>query len=300
MFEELEDVDWGCESPVSSTLHDVLFNERSTRCVSVKRKRKSHDESCKLSSTKKPSPLHSFKKEFAGPKPSKSSRSSGMKKKLTFQAKLEKKMDGARFRWINEQLYTTTGEEAKRMFEGDCELFKVYHLGFSAQVSKWPVNPLKRILSYVRSLPVDLVVADFGCGEAKLAQSVLQKVFSFDLVACNSHVIACDMATVPLEVATVDVCVFCLSLMGTNVSDFIKEARRVMVINGKLKICEIVSRMSSLVEFVLGVESYGFQLLSKEVFSTMFVDLEFKAIPRKTNDTTPVEIILKPCSYKRR
>ncbi len=292
MFEDLEEVDWGCESPISSTLHDVLFNESLTKS-SVKRKRKSQDESCNLPSTKKSSPLQSFEKEFTVPKPNSES-------KLTFQAKLEKKMEGARFRWINEQLYTTTGEEAKRMFEGDRELFKVYHLGFSAQVSKWPVNPLKRILSYVRGLPVDLVVADFGCGEAKLAQSVLQKVFSFDLVACNSHVIACDMATVPLEVATVDVSVFCLSLMGTNVSDFIKEARRVLVINGKLKICEIVSRMPSLVDFVLGVESYGFQLLSKEVFSTMFVDLEFKAIPRKTNDMTPLEIILKPCSYKRR
>jgi len=38
------------------------------------------------------------------------------------------------------------------------------------------------------------VVADFGCGEAKIARSVPNVVHSFDLVALNEHVTACDMA----------------------------------------------------------------------------------------------------------
>ena len=37
------------------------------------------------------------------------------------------------------------------------------------------------------------IVADFGCGDAKIARSVPNVVHSFDLVALNSHVIACDM-----------------------------------------------------------------------------------------------------------
>ena len=40
------------------------------------------------------------------------------------------------------------------------------------------------------------IVADFGCGEAVIAQSVQNTVYSFDLVAKNKHVMACNMAKV--------------------------------------------------------------------------------------------------------
>lgn len=76
--------------------------------------------------------------------------------------------------------------------------------------------------------PTMHVIADFGCGEAQLAKSVVQKVHSFDLVAANDLVTACDMAHVPLTKASVDVAVFCLSLMGTNLQDYITEANRVL------------------------------------------------------------------------
>ncbi len=64
----------------------------------------------------------------------------------------------------------------------------------------------------------ELVVADFGCGEARLSQSVANTVHSFDLVAANERVQACDMADVPLADRSVDVAVFCLALMGTNIN----------------------------------------------------------------------------------
>ena len=41
-----------------------------------------------------------------------------------------------------------------------------------------------------------LIIADMGCGEAKISQCVPNKVFSFDLVAVNDFVTACDMAKV--------------------------------------------------------------------------------------------------------
>jgi len=40
------------------------------------------------------------------------------------------------------------------------------------------------------------VVVDFGCGDAKIARSVPNIVHSYDLVALNEHVTACDMAHV--------------------------------------------------------------------------------------------------------
>jgi ribosomal RNA-processing protein 8 len=209
------------------------------------------------------------------------------------------KMEGARFRWINEQLYTTTGHQAKQMFDEDPSLFDIYHTGFSTQVSKWPLNPLEKIIAYVKSLPPDFVVADFGCGEAMLSQSVPHTVHSFDLVAANSHVIACDMAHVPLARCSVDVVVFCLSLMGSNVSDFVREARRVLKKGGLLKICEIASRIDSIEDFVGSVESFGFNLIRKDTISKMFLDFEFKVTAVAHSSSTP-SIHLNPCIYKRR
>ena len=40
------------------------------------------------------------------------------------------------------------------------------------------------------------MVADFGCGEAVIAQRVTNEVHSFDLVAKNKFVTACNMAKV--------------------------------------------------------------------------------------------------------
>lgn len=76
--------------------------------------------------------------------------------------------------------------------------------------------------------PAEYVVADFGCGEARLEESVEQKVHSIDLIALKDNVIACDMAHTPLLTNSVHVVVFCLSLMGSNLGDYIKEAHRIL------------------------------------------------------------------------
>lgn len=78
--------------------------------------------------------------------------------------------------------------------------------------------------------PSNFVVADFGCGEARLAESIPQKCYSFDLVSTNNRVIACNMAHTPIPSDSVNVAVFCLSLMGTNLKDFLLEANRVLKI----------------------------------------------------------------------
>jgi ribosomal RNA-processing protein 8 len=81
------------------------------------------------------------------------------------------------------------------------------------------------------------VVADFGCGDARLARSIPNKVHSFDLVAVSREVTACNMAHTPLSSASVDIVVFCLSLMGTDLGAYLTEASRVLKEGSVL--CEI-------------------------------------------------------------
>ena len=82
-------------------------------------------------------------------------------------------------------------------------------------------------MKYLKTQPKSLVVADFGCGDAELAQKVKQKVYLFDLESDAPGVIACSMANVPLPDDSVHVAVFSLSLMGTDYGKFLEEAHRV-------------------------------------------------------------------------
>jgi ribosomal RNA-processing protein 8 len=107
---------------------------------------------------------------------------------------MDSQLHGSRFRWLNESLYTTTGREALDMFRRDPGAFDVYHDGFRRQVEGWPENPVDRMITLVRAMPADAVIADLGCGEARLAASVPQKVHSFDLVAVNDRVTYVDGA----------------------------------------------------------------------------------------------------------
>lgn len=80
----------------------------------------------------------------------------------------------------------------------------------------------------MNSRPKEYVIADLGCGDGRLSKSVPQKVHSFDLVSLDPSIQACDMSHTPLLASQCNVVVFCLSLMGTNLMDYIMEANRIL------------------------------------------------------------------------
>lgn len=113
------------------------------------------------------------------------------------QRKMKEKLSGARFRWLNEQLYTTPGKHSYELFQEKPELFDQYHEGFRHQVESWPVNPVDVIIDQLKTLPKGTVIADLGCGDAMIAQKLTkQTVLSFDLIAKNDLVTACDITKV--------------------------------------------------------------------------------------------------------
>ncbi|KAA0202700.1 hypothetical protein HAZT_HAZT001417 [Hyalella azteca] len=237
--------------------------------------------------------LAKFGKCPAGELPSKLSKSQSLAQKMQL------KLNVAKFRMINEQLYKISGEEAQELFKDDPESFKIYHDGFQSQVALWPLKPLDIIIDWLKIQDSSWVVADFGCGEGELAERVQQKVHSLDLVAIKPHV-PCDMAHTPLRPQSVNVAVFCLSLMGTNVSDFIKEANRTLKPGGILKIAEVESRITNVEEFVAKIQKFGFKCCKKPVNHNYFVSFDFKKVKDvKNRENLPV-IKLKPCLYKKR
>merc|ERR1712098_616082 len=106
------------------------------------------------------------------------------------------------------------------------------------------------------------------------------------------------MAHTKIESESIDIAVFCLSLMGTNLGDYLKEANRLLKPGGLLKVAEVSSRFSSVSGFIGSVKQWGFQILNQRELSSMFHLMDFKktkAVKKSSQDVT-----LKPCVYKKR
>eukprot|EP00761_Pharyngomonas_kirbyi_P000285 gb/GECH01000285.1/.p1 GENE.gb/GECH01000285.1/~~gb/GECH01000285.1/.p1 ORF type:complete len:330 (+),score=80.87 gb/GECH01000285.1/:1-990(+) len=159
---------------------------------------------------------------------------------------LSNRLHGANFRLLNEQLYSNTGKSSYQYFSKNPSLFELYHEGYRSQIQKWPEKPISHAIQWLKSnFRRNSVIADFGCGDAEVAETLesTYKVHSFDLVAVNRHVTACDMSRVPLPSNSVDGVVFCLALMGKNFNDFLKEAHRVLKVGGYIWLAEVTSRV---------------------------------------------------------
>lgn len=205
--------------------------------------------------------------------------------KLTpLQAQMREKLVSARFRHLNETLYTRPSAEAFGLFEESPEMFQEYHEGFRRQVQVWPENPVDGYIADIklrgrqRQAPRDrddrsskgaggkttgpvapllrtggtCTIADLGCGDAKLAETLQAdrkklnlRVLSYDLQSPSPLVTRADIANLPLEDGSVNVVIFCLALMGTNWPAFIDEAYRVLHWKGELWIAEIKSRFAA-------------------------------------------------------
>ncbi|MEQ2186052.1 hypothetical protein GOODEAATRI_024680, partial [Goodea atripinnis] len=68
----------------------------------------------------------------------------------SLRSRMEQRLEAARFRYINELLYSTSSGEARRMFQQDPQAFWVYHKGYTTQVQRWPANPVDAIISYIQ------------------------------------------------------------------------------------------------------------------------------------------------------
>ncbi|KAG6602415.1 Ribosomal RNA-processing protein 8, partial [Cucurbita argyrosperma subsp. sororia] len=225
----------------------------------------------------------------------------------SFLDKMRARLSGGHFRMLNEKLYTCTGEEALSYFKEDQVLFDVYHTGYQEQMSHWPELPVNLIIKWLKEHDPSFMIADFGCGDARLAKNVKNKVFSFDLVSKDPSVVACDMSKTPLDSSSVDVAVFCLSLMGINYESYLAEAQRVLKPRGWLLIAEVKSRFdpsnggADPKKFIKAVCELGFVSALKDFSNKMFILLYFKKKDEKISTGKAIDWPqLKPCLYKRR
>jgi hypothetical protein len=156
-------------------------------------------------------------------------------------------------------------EDRHARLQANPEEWAQYHTLYREARKDWAVVPYEEMIRWCRQRS-GYVIADFGCGEAKLAEAVSDRhtVHSFDHVAVNGNVVACDMAHVPLDDETLDVAIFSLSLMGANFADYLREANRTLKLDGQLHVIEATARFTDRNGFVKALEGLGFAMVSVE------------------------------------
>jgi len=210
-------------------------------------------------------------------------------------------LEGSRFRWLNESLYTEESHKSFELFQNDPSLFEAYHKGFRSQAATWPTNPVDEICEFAKSkLSPGSAIGDFGCGDAQIAQNLNKSmtVHSFDLVSVNPLVTACNIAEVPLSDSCLDMAVFSLALMGVDWPKFVQEASRCLKLGGILYIAEVQSRVTDFGAFCKSFQSSFEILCAENTREKYFVKLVLK---KKSNKFPVINSgLLKPCLYKRR
>jgi hypothetical protein len=145
------------------------------------------------------------------------------------------------FSTLNRVWSTSNSKTTHTKLTENPEDWYYYHTLYRERRKEWSEIPYIEIGKMITRK--EMIVADLGCGEDLLRKEIPDnKVLSFDHVAINKNVTACDISHLPLENESVDITVFSLSLMGANYKEYLQEAYRVLKAMGVLLIAEPISK----------------------------------------------------------
>ena len=161
---------------------------------------------------------------------------------------------------MNHRINHEHSDDTHRRFLKDPSEWVHYHKVYRENRKDWPVIPCEEAIRWCKERP-HMIIGDFGCGEALLAANLENTVYSFDHVAINDSVMACNMTHVPLDEATLDAAIFSLSLMGLDWLDYLREANRCLKLDGYLWIAEPASRIKDMEQFRKALFRLGFDVL---------------------------------------
>jgi superfamily II DNA or RNA helicase len=192
---------------------------------------------------------------------------------------------------MNQQINKETSEATHRRFRDNPQEWHSYHAAYADARRDWEIIPYQEAIKWCQARP-NLIVGDFGCGEAFLARELKNKVHSFDHVAINNNVIACDISQVPLANSSLDAAIFSLSLMGINFIDYLREAHRCLRLDGYLWIAESASRIKDINLFKELLHRLGFDIRGEVEEKGKFIFIEALKSGRAIN-----EIVLSGFDY---
>ncbi len=175
------------------------------------------------------------------------------------------------FSKMNARWYNTSSEKLHERLSKDRVEWDHYHEMYEENRKSWTVVPMEEMIK-VFSERSDYVIGDFGCGKAQIHDALKDNhvVHSFDHVAYNQNVVACDFSHTPLDNETLDHAIFCLSFMGNAIGKYLLEASRTLKLDGKIHIIEPTKTFKDIQTFEKELTGYGFGFVNINSMSDRF------------------------------
>ena len=167
------------------------------------------------------------------------------------------------FSKLNRKINTENSKTTHGRMLKNPDEWKEYHRQYREARKTWNVIPYEVWIDKIKKMAPNLIIGDFGCGEAKIAEAIGNRVKNFDHVSIDPSVESCDMKSVQVESGTLNVAVFSLSLMGKDWQAYLKEAARCLSVGGDLFISETTNSLTERLEKLRDViQENGFEIFS--------------------------------------
>lgn len=211
---------------------------------------------------------------------------------MSLADKLSKKLEGGKFRLLNEKMYKNK--------ELTCSESIKYHEYYANQIKKWPADPTKLVMQKINDAgQKDMEIADLGCGNAEVSRH-FKRVRSFDKYPVTDGVIKCELSEIPAQDGEFDVAICCLSLMMTYVTKVLKETNRILKVGGTFYFVDVTSRIRNMRRFINDIEKFGFKLKEVDTKNTHFCMLIFGKVGNIERTSRIPTVSLNPWVYKKR
>jgi superfamily II DNA or RNA helicase len=186
---------------------------------------------------------------------------------------------------LHQKYKTLNSNNLHTLFKENPQLFEEYHTLSENNEKTFPIEeiPRNRIIAELDTIKAKRIIkiADLGCGKAHIAQHFDKdprfQFHNYDHVSTKSTIESCDISTLPLEDNTIEICILCLAMWGSNCTDYLREAKRVLETNGRLYIVEATKRWTDdetlpADRLRKAVEDAGFSIRKSDIKKfTMFV-----------------------------
>ena len=166
------------------------------------------------------------------------------------------------FTKLNNRWNGSNSSTTHRRLQADTTEWEHSHTLYRAARASWPVVPYAVFIEMLATRRAGRIIGDFGCGEALLGKALQGRhtVWSFDHIAIDDTVIACDITRVPLDDGSLDVAVFSLSLIRSTQPTTSERPIGSSTTADNSFIAEATSRISD--PFKYRIEQLGFDVAS--------------------------------------
>ena len=170
-----------------------------------------------------------------------------------------RKINHGDFTKINKRWNSSRSGITHKRLQKDSSEWVHYHEEYRKARQDWTVTPYQEMIKFYKKRD-GLIIGDFGCGEAFLHKELSSKhtIHSFDHIAMEKFVTECDFSNTPLEEESLDVAIYSLAMMGSNINEYLHEAHRVLRLDGKINIIEATKRFKDIEQFKVQLQEFGF------------------------------------------